>query len=775
MGRRILFYSIIILAGIFFLVQTALAAESGNICNEGCALDSGCSGSTPYLCKKSWALDTCVAKGYDSGYCGGKTDKNGYCFECSGGCVLQSELGGQCGLFTTCNADEYCCRRAEWFSSNVCKPKYADMGCCGGPPSGGDKTTFLKASIINNKADTCTSRIKWEVRAKGSTSFTDYSADCVQDNPEITIGSGKSMEASCTSQKLPAAASGPHKERITWCGESAELDYGDSTPPAVSIKLCGKEFVWEGSDKKCAVTDGTANDNGNVWASVTGKEDYYSEIISCETDWDDGAGWETSSASFSNTITHIYRSTGAYGVKYRCTNNYGLVSDIASDTITVTKIDTTPPVVSIEVGDSIKAGYKIADRNKDDDGTVYAALSASDPESDIASCEISWDGGNVWWKPMNSNMDIWYYPDGSYVVKYRCANKAGLNAEASDSVTVSIPDSEIGFSFYLGDEKGKDAETDGDGYVWANIYQLTAARLSSCEISWDGGTTWDYANPKISDAPHAYKTTGLKTAKYRCADINGKKSEEVSDTITVSSISSTEPRLKILFVPMKWSGTNEEFADFVDKSINKFTEDLDLKKCPEKIKAVKMNTETESFNEYFSCSLNDFWNLRKFAEKNGYKTEDYDAIVGLIKDEDNLCRLFGIAGQASSNMIWFTTKYENSFAHEMGHIFGLEEQYCSNPAGSTDGNCNDGGVPKYFYRGVPDTNPLSSAMGCDPSGEPCCNTPVKCSSKPMGVCCEGNKNLLGGRSIMSYADAEGPRRFDNNEIAHLSKIPQLQC
>lgn len=250
-NRKILFYSIVILAGIFFLIPTA-AAEKGNICNEGCSLDSSCSGSTPYLCKKSWSTDICVAKGFDSGYCGGKTDKSGYCFECSGGCVLQSELGGKCGLFTTCNADEYCCRRAEWYASNVCKPKYSDMGCCGGPPAEGDKTTFLKTTITNNKADACTSKIKWEVKAKNSASFIDYSADCVQGNPEVTINSGKSIEATCTSQKLPTAASGPHKERITWCGESVEFEYPttSSTGTCKGI-VCGGFCYATAFDGKC--------------------------------------------------------------------------------------------------------------------------------------------------------------------------------------------------------------------------------------------------------------------------------------------------------------------------------------------------------------------------------------------------------------------------------------------------------------------------------------------------------------------------------------------
>ncbi len=273
MKIRKLFYIAIFFVSIYFVAE-AISAESGNICNEGCSLDASCSGYTPYLCKKSWALDTCVAKGYDSGFCGGKTDKSGYCYECSGGCILQNELGEKCGLFTTCNADEYCCKRAEWYASNVCKPKYADMGCCGGPPSGGDKTTFLKATITNNKVNDCTGKIKWEVKARNSADFTDYSADCVEGNPEITISSEKSIEATCTSQKIPSAAAGPHKEKITWCGESAEFEYGeDVTSPVERNKKTMEKYDkniflisdenWRDVLSLVSVTTWTSEENSN--------------------------------------------------------------------------------------------------------------------------------------------------------------------------------------------------------------------------------------------------------------------------------------------------------------------------------------------------------------------------------------------------------------------------------------------------------------------------------------------------------------------------------
>lgn len=234
MGEKVLSCIFAVIVA-FSLLADFVNAEGGNICNRGCELSGGCSGNTPYLCKGGW-LDVCVAKGFDGGYCGGKTDTGGYCFECSAGCVSQAALGEKCGLFAGCKEDEYCCKRAEWFAGNVCKPKYADMGCCGGPPAKGDRITFLKATIANNKDKVCTSKINWEVKSKGSASFVDYSSDCVEGRPDIKIDDGKSLTATCTSQKLPQGKEGHHTAKVSWCGESAEFEYGRNVLKVLSVE-----------------------------------------------------------------------------------------------------------------------------------------------------------------------------------------------------------------------------------------------------------------------------------------------------------------------------------------------------------------------------------------------------------------------------------------------------------------------------------------------------------------------------------------------------------
>ncbi len=654
MSRKILLYAIVILAGMIFSIQTFVAAEKGNICNEGCSPDAKCGSAAPYLCKKSWASDACVAKGYDAGACGGKTDKGGYCFECSGGCALQSELGGKCGLFTTCKSDEYCCKRAEWYQSNVCKPKYSDMGCCGGPSVEGDRTTFLKATIANNKGTSCTDKIKWEVKAKNSASFTDYSSDCVQGNPEVTIGSGKSMTVTCTSQKIPSAATGPHKERVTWCGQSNEFEYGgDTTPPDTTLAIDEDPYV---------------------------------------------------------------------------------------------------------------------------PGHFYASVTATDKESGIDHCEISWDGKNVWWSDTNGDLSWYYFKEGTYDVFYRCVNKQKITSLISEKISVKYADSTPKVSIQLGDEKGESKSIDTDGYVWARTKFLDKIWVPYCEVNWDG-VIWEkmYTKDKrwTFDIPHRYTTTGLKTVKFRCANAKG-LSAETQNSITVSSTVSDKVRLKILFVPLKWDSTQEEFDRLIDSSFDLFLNDIPLKECREKAVIKKMDVSKENFADFDCRSTGSYiLDMFNFIKSKGYNAVDYDIVIGVMRDPSvyNECSSLSFEGLMTQGSIITSLKYKYTIAHELGHFFGFSEQYCSNDAGSKRMECNDGGDPKYFYQGIPDKNPLLKELGCDTTSSSCCFN--KCNE--VEPCCYGNKNPLGGKSTMSYANAEEPRGFDKNEIEVLSNVAQLQC
>ena len=128
----------------------------------------------------------------------------------------------------------------------------------------------------------------------------------------------------------------------------------------------------------------------------------------------------------------------------------------------------------------------------------------------------------------------------------------------------------------------------------------------------------------------------------------------------------------------------------------------------------------------------------------------------------------------------------NIGAHELGHKWGLSEQYCSNQAGSTDDRCNDGDLENDGAASG-DVNWLDadSPYYCLPDGSDhnCCNYNDNHNCADLaygeGVCCLGNLNSQGGRSTMSFADvdlfAPGPIAFDDHELAYLSNFDELQC
>lgn len=106
---------------------------------------------------------------------------------------------------------------------------------------------------------------------------------------------------------------------------------------------------------------------------------------------------------------------------------------------------------------------------------------------------------------------------------------------------------------------------------------------------------------------------------------------------------------------------------------------------------------------------------------------------------------------------------DSVFSHELGHIFGFDDQYCSQAAwtGSSlpDKRCSPASPTAL--------NPLSAALGCDPAqNSDCCD---ECTE--YEVCCDGNlaADGNGGRSIMSGAGNVDyfPKGWDSSELAYL--------
>ncbi len=319
-----------------------------------------------------------------------------------------------------------------------------------------------------------------------------------------------------------------------------------------------------------------------------------------------------------------------------------------------------------------------------------------------------------------------------------------------------------------------------------------------------GDYTFEYRHPLNSaDNAHDFSLNPGDTVGFRFSFPDGEAPcqpvgyhwPSSSPTGYADIVIASEPYLKVLFVPLNWTNTQEAFNNQADTQIGFFIDAIPLSACPERIAIGKLDVATENFDT-FTCSEGScgVGTIQPFVMSLGIDAWDYDIIVGL--NEGSPCP--PTAGCSNgTDTIWVKTTNDSVAAHEIGHIYGLEDEYCSNAAGSTDCRCNDGDQGGCGDTGgdgdsTGDINFLhteSSPHSCDcppdgandSSGAPCCNTAFwsSCTDVNYGICCRGNYNSTGGVAIMSYANAEtrfpGPRAFDQHSIDHLAGIADLNC
>lgn len=320
-----------------------------------------------------------------------------------------------------------------------------------------------------------------------------------------------------------------------------------------------------------------------------------------------------------------------------------------------------------------------------------------------------------------------------------------------------------------------------------------------------GDYTFEYRHPLNSaDDSHDFSLSAGDTVGFRFSFPDGEAPCQPVGYHWPSSspagyadiVIASEPYLKMLFVPLNWTNTQEAFNTQADTQVGFFVNAIPLSACPEKIAIAKLDVVTENFSTFTcvaggSCGVG---TIQPFVTSLGINAADYDFIIGLA--EDSPCS--PVAGCSNgSDTIWVETDYDSVAAHELGHIYDLEDEYCSNAAGSADCRCNDGDQGGCGDAGgdgaaTGDINYLhaeSSPHPCDcppdgsndSSGLPCCNTAYwsSCADANYGLCCRGNYNSAGGVAIMSYANAEirfpGPRAFDVHSVDYLAGIADLNC
>ena len=243
------------------------------------------------------------------------------------------------------------------------------------------------------------------------------------------------------------------------------------------------------------------------------------------------------------------------------------------------------------------------------------------------------------------------------------------------------------------------------------------------------------------------------------------------------------PNIKLLFVPVMWAGNKASFDNKTQTQVDFFINAIPLKDCPDKVQIDKLNLTQNLAAAGFDCN-NAPQSVLDHVNGLGINAADYDVVVGLTDSKP--CGNW-VGWSNGNDAIWVTTIYASVAAHELGHIYGLVDEYCSNLAGSVDHRCNDGGAP----HGGTDPNYLDETAieYCPPDGSVpavgnrCCNWDAghNCTIKNYGPCCLGNKNSAGGRSIMTFADVDllaagaGTRAFDKHDKEELATQTQLKC
>ena len=239
--------------------------------------------------------------------------------------------------------------------------------------------------------------------------------------------------------------------------------------------------------------------------------------------------------------------------------------------------------------------------------------------------------------------------------------------------------------------------------------------------------------------------------------------------------------VNLLFVPLNWNGDQASFDSAVDQQVSSFSKVIPLKDCPYRIGVTKLSVKTQNFNT-FTCSKtgnSGLGSIQTFVNGLGLNMADYDVTVGVVQ----VSPCPNVAGYSNLiNTIWVLNMptYTSCTAHELGHIYGLSDEYCSNPAGSTDCRCNDGdkksdscSVAGSDGSAGGDKNWLDTNLGCDPSAGTCC---ADCDKVNYNICCGGNQVSDGSRCVMSYLDASvDPRTFCQHCKDWLATVPQLQC
>ena len=328
-----------------------------------------------------------------------------------------------------------------------------------------------------------------------------------------------------------------------------------------------------------------------------------------------------------------------------------------------------------------------------------------------------------------------------------------------------------------------------------------------CYFVYEGDHTFTHkiTIPEPPEGEEEYIVRVVGRASFRGCDADWPTADNFG-AMAETKIRVIKPKLRLLFVPVNWAG-ERDFDGVVEDHVEYFLREIPLNNCRERViidKANPVNFQWPSSPGRILALIEE--NLRR----QGINIEKYDKIIGLTETTPSqYCNqrgcIAGISNGPNSRTVWVTTNScpnrgqcweDNVTAHELGHTFGLSDEYCSMDIenGSTDCRCNNRGWTLGSIDGIPfcyvPPPPAPPIPICTCNYWPCrpdinylldpeescftnCNSTDGCGG--YFVCCRGNPVEGGGRCIMSYMNAPRPRHFCELCRAHLSSIPQLRC
>jgi hypothetical protein len=322
------------------------------------------------------------------------------------------------------------------------------------------------------------------------------------------------------------------------------------------------------------------------------------------------------------------------------------------------------------------------------------------------------------------------------------------------------------------DCKGPKSICIGDGFCNKDI-------LENCENSIDCKCPNGVCCPKSSDSSENGCSIKNNLTKGKECSCNNQCSTGLECRPTVGSFSGfkkaccdektswdgtncikkTEAKLKIIFVPVNWDSSMDAFDNAASAQFDTLIKNIPLATCPE---------EAEMITVHNNCVLNmvcncpDLSAMKTCADKSG---EEYNYVIGL--EDSDVCG--SVAGfSCSMNTIFSETTTVRIVAHELGHEWGLNDEYID--------SCRCG------YAVDPSANCLKSELFGDyglsgSKSDYCVGTKCPSSYPPSSraEACLGNRNPKSGICLMSFANAPDPAAFCQECYTHLLTVPIVNC